>query len=108
MTSPLGGGGSGAAGNLSLDKNLDGIGDGAELNGLLTEYTALIPGTGSILELRISYRSDSDGEEVAFDRFILESAALPDASLSLSHDGGDGVGWDGNCSGCHSRPSGRR
>lgn len=72
-------------GNLAVDTNGDGVGDGAELTTALTSFgPALITGTGNTLTLRISVSAAEALEEIAFDQFGLEAAAAPEVTLSLS------------------------
>ena len=65
----------GAVGNLAVDTDLSGDGDGVELSTALTSIgTASIAGTGTTLTLRITVSSAEALEEIAFDQFALESA----------------------------------
>ena len=62
----------GASGGLSQDTDFDGVGDGVELTSTLADFQALIAGTGTILNLRITVSGESSNEEFAFDHFTLE------------------------------------
>jgi hypothetical protein len=57
---------------LSLDTNGDLIGDGAALGYAFSEFTANIPGTGTLLEIRLNCSANgSDSQEFAVDNFRL-------------------------------------
>ncbi|WP_409415694.1 T9SS type A sorting domain-containing protein [Flavobacterium sp. PS2] len=57
---------------LSLDTNGDLIGDGASLGYAFSEFTANIPGTGTLLEIRLNCSANgSDSQEFAVDNFRL-------------------------------------
>ncbi|WP_300666926.1 T9SS type A sorting domain-containing protein [Fluviicola sp.] len=59
-------------GQLSLETTGDSIGEGAQLTKTFTEYSGLISGTGTTLELRFKGSSNGTGtEEFAFDNFRL-------------------------------------
>lgn len=63
---------------LAEDTDGDNIGDGADLTNAMQTYTALIPGTGNSLDLRIRVSANSANEEMAFDFFeLLENFILP-------------------------------
>ncbi len=54
-------------GNLAVDTNGDGIGDGINLGLAAALVTAGITGTGSTLDLRVTFNSNSGSEEIGFD-----------------------------------------
>lgn len=54
-------------GNLAVDTNGDGIGDGTNLGLAAALVTAGITGTGSVLDLRVTFNSNSGSEEIGFD-----------------------------------------
>ena len=79
----------GAVGNLRVDTDMNGVGDGRELTTALANLgPALITGTGSLLTLRITVSSDIALKEIAFDQFALQAAPLPEVTLSLSANAG--------------------
>ena len=50
-----------------IDTNFDGIGDGAEITSTFTEFNAAISGTGSTLDLRITFNLEDGDEDIALD-----------------------------------------
>ncbi|MDJ0654916.1 MAG: hypothetical protein QNJ40_12215 [Xanthomonadales bacterium] len=56
-------------GNLALDTNFDGTGDGAALTTTLTEFTFLMGATGASLDLVVTVSIDAGSEEFALDLF---------------------------------------
>ena len=74
----------GASGGLSQDTDFDGVGDGVELNSTLADFQALIAGTGTILNLRITVSGESNNEEFAFDHFTVESSVSTAPEMSVS------------------------
>jgi hypothetical protein len=72
-------------GSLNLDTNNDLIGDGTALSAALTEFTANIPGTGSVLDIRFNcFANGATTEEIAIDNFrLLETTPLPINILSF-------------------------
>ncbi|MEO0965523.1 MAG: PEP-CTERM sorting domain-containing protein [Planctomycetota bacterium] len=65
-----------------VDSNFDGTGDGAALTDTFTEFTAAIAGTGSTLDLVITYQIDSGDEDIAIDNVTITGVPEP-ASLAL-------------------------
>jgi hypothetical protein len=63
--------------NKSLDEDTNGdfIGDGTTLNNTLTEFIKSIPGTGTVLKLRVSVFANGSSEEWAIDNFRLVEVA---------------------------------
>ena len=55
-----------------------------ELNSTLADFQALIAGTGTILNLRITVSGESNNEEFAFDHFTLESAIDSNAAPAIT------------------------
>jgi MYXO-CTERM domain-containing protein len=74
---PLGG-----AGDLYLDSDMDGIGDGPNLTADLADFTFGIAGTGSSLSLRIDMTSTSSFEPLAIDNVRVSGVPTP-ATLGL-------------------------
>ncbi|MEQ9406776.1 MAG: choice-of-anchor D domain-containing protein [Fuerstiella sp.] len=74
------------AGNshLAQDTNLNGLGDGELLEPGLKAFHALLGGTGSNLDLRITVRAEGNGEEIAFDHFTLESAVGAEPEIHIT------------------------
>ncbi|WOO42622.1 PEP-CTERM sorting domain-containing protein [Rubellicoccus peritrichatus] len=63
-----------------IDTDFNGIGDGAEITSVFTEYSALIAGTGSSLDLRITIDLNSGDEDIAFDNVTISGTAVPEPS----------------------------
>lgn len=72
-------------GSLTLDTDNDLIGDGTALSAAFTEFTANIPGTGNVLDLRFNcFANGATTEEIAIDNFrLLETVPLPTGMLSF-------------------------
>ncbi len=63
-----------------VDTNFDGVGDGAEITDVFTQFNAPI-GTGLVLDLRVTFESLNAGEEdLGFDNFLLTGTAVPEPS----------------------------
>ncbi len=63
---------------ISLDTDFDGFGDGTfPLSSIMQTVTALIPGTGTTLEIQICTNSNTSSEEFAFDNLQLAEVVLP-------------------------------
>ena len=50
-----------------VDTDFDGIGDGTEVTNAFTQFLASIPGTGSTLDIRITFSLNAGDEDIAFD-----------------------------------------
>lgn len=50
-----------------VDTDFDGTGDGTEITDTFAEFTAAIAGTGSLLDLRVTFSLDSGDEDIAID-----------------------------------------
>jgi len=74
-------GAGGGSGDLAVDTNNDGVGDGVIINEVFQNLTASISGTGTTLDLRIIYATDSANEELGFDDFSISAAAAPSAPV---------------------------
>jgi hypothetical protein len=70
-----------------IDTDFDGIGDGTEITNVLTEFIAPIAGTGTTLELRITYQLDSGDEDISIDNVRVDVVPEP-SSLALLGLGG--------------------
>ena len=72
---------------FSRDTDFDGDGDGAELTDVLTQFSAAISGTGSLLDLRFTATLDSGDEDFAIDQFQvsgdLSAQAVPEPGTML-------------------------
>lgn len=65
-------------GALTQDTDNDLIGDGTALSAALTEFTANIPGTGSVLDLRFNcFANGATTEELAIDNLRLLETVVP-------------------------------
>jgi hypothetical protein len=56
-----------------IDTDFDGIGDGTIITNAWTNYTSSIIGSGVILDLRIQFYLNSDGEDIAIDHIRISS-----------------------------------
>ena len=54
-----------------VDTDFDGVGDGSEVTATFSAFTADIEGTGTTLDLRITFQTDAGDEDIAFDNVIL-------------------------------------
>lgn len=97
--------GTGASGPLALDTDLDGVGDGPTLNSTFTAYSNAISGTGSTLDLRVTFENLNQlGEDFHIDNLVVTGdgpfdLAVDDLSTSGQSDlvvldllANDGVG----------------
>ena len=67
-----------------LDTDFDGTGDGTALTDTFSEFAALIEGTGSTLDIRISFYLDSGDEDIAIDNLSITGVkAVPTPSAVL-------------------------
>ena len=89
----------------AIDTDLDGIGDGARLDSEFTSYSAAISGTGTTLDLRVTFENlNQIGEEFHLDSLEIAgttavdlavddlSTSGEDALVNLDLLGNDGVG----------------
>ncbi|MCD0459840.1 PEP-CTERM sorting domain-containing protein [Roseiconus lacunae] len=69
-----------------VDTDFDGIGDGTALTSDFAQFTAVIGGTGSTLDLEIFITNlDSGDEDIAFDNITIESiTAIPEPSSLIA------------------------
>ncbi len=58
-----------------LDTNFDGTGDGTEITATFTEFNAAIAGSGSTLDLKITFQLDSGDEDIALDNVQISGTA---------------------------------
>lgn len=84
-------------GNLAVDTDGNGVGDGTVLNTSFTEFSVNIPGTGANIQLRITVLSNSIAEEIAFDNISLLSGGTLPVSLTgftgSTADGDNKLTW---------------
>lgn len=65
-------------GPLALDTDSNLVGDGTLLSAALTEFTANIPGTGNVLDIRFNcFANGATTEEIAIDNFRLFETVVP-------------------------------
>ncbi|MEM9828877.1 MAG: PEP-CTERM sorting domain-containing protein [Planctomycetota bacterium] len=66
----------------AVDTDFDGVGDGAAITDTLTEFSAVIGGTGSTLDLRLTISNlEAGDEDIAFDNITVAGvAAIPEPS----------------------------
>ncbi len=76
-----------------VDTDLDGIGDGAEITNLFTRYGAAIQGTGSLLDLQISFRLDAGDEDIAIDDITIEGTPVSSEVVVLGETFDDAAGF---------------
>ena len=67
---------------LRVDTNDDGIGDGTAINNVFQSLTADISGTGTTLDLRLTFDVDATTEEVGFDLFAINANAAPTTTFT--------------------------
>lgn len=65
---------------LSLDTNLDGIGDSTALSTTFQEFSTSISGTGSTLDLIFTVSVNSVAEEIGFDNIRINADVVPEPS----------------------------
>ncbi|GEQ86385.1 hypothetical protein ULMS_18930 [Patiriisocius marinistellae] len=63
----------GSNGIPRIDTDFDGLGDGDEITDTWTNYNGVISGTGTTLNLRISFSLNSDNEDIAIDNIRISS-----------------------------------
>jgi hypothetical protein len=88
------GGGSPSGTDLARDADCDGTGDagGTALVEALATFTVALPGTGSVLALRLAVSSNAGSEELAFDR-LLVSEGDPDQIFADDFESGGTGNW---------------
>ena len=81
-------------GDLIADADLNGTADagGTELTTALQDFTYSIPGTGSVLSVRVVVESDGS-EEVAFDHIRVTGTADPNIAPTLANLEGSSVAY---------------
>ena len=57
--------------NFAQDTDFNGVGDGTELGDAALNFAALIPGTGAVLDIRMSVSVNSGDEDFAVDNFLV-------------------------------------
>ena len=67
-----------------LDTDFDGIGDGTEITDTFDLFTSTIPGTGAILDLRITFDLDSGDEDIAIDNIQIISDNGTGTNLAIA------------------------
>lgn len=79
--------GSGSGSNFAprVDTNFDGLGDGAEITDTFAAFAAPIVGTGSTLEVVLTFQLDFVNEDLALDNFSIEGvlAVIPEPTGTL-------------------------
>ncbi|MCU0444680.1 MAG: YDG domain-containing protein [Microscillaceae bacterium] len=73
----------GLSGQMLLDADFNGVGEGTPISHTLTEYTRNITGTGSLMDLRITMATNSIVEEYGIDNFRLVEN-IPAATITTS------------------------
>lgn len=84
----------GLSGDMRIDTNGDGVGDGTLLTTAMQEITASISGTGSTLDLRIEFTTNSANENLAFDNISITDGAA--ASIDGTPNADNLVGTAGD------------
>ena len=93
-----GGASSGTSLPTSVDRDFDGVGDGAELlTSTFTEFATPIAQTGGVLSLRYEIQLNGGDEDIAIDRIRVsgDTALGQTAIVSFSSAGGDEIAEDG-------------
>jgi len=57
-----------------IDTNFDGTGNGTAITNTFTKFTATIPGTGSTIDIKITFNLGDDQEDIAIDNIQLRPA----------------------------------
>ncbi|MBK9540102.1 MAG: PKD domain-containing protein [Flavobacteriales bacterium] len=57
---------------IALDTDLNGVGDGTQLNATMASFSFLVGATGTSMDVRIRFRTDASDEEIAFDLVEVE------------------------------------
>lgn len=63
------------------DTDFNGDGDGIQLTSTLALFSKSIPGTGNLLDIRITAAINSGDEDIAFDKFIITAGSFPQVSV---------------------------
>ncbi|MCK4655152.1 MAG: hypothetical protein KAU01_11985, partial [Candidatus Cloacimonetes bacterium] len=66
--------GTGYNGTPRIDTDFDGVGDGTEITDTFVQFTASIPGTGSLIDIQIEFYLNSGDEDIALDNLQLFAA----------------------------------
>lgn len=74
-------------GEPAIDTDFDGIGDGTVMTNTFVGFSEAIAGTGSTLDLRITWDLDSGDEDLAIDNVLITGVPEP-ATLALMGLGG--------------------
>ncbi len=76
-----------------IDTDFDGVGDGAAITDVFTQYTVSIPGTGSVIDIFIEMDGLNAGEEdIAFDDLKIVSGGVPLDADFIADETAVGVG----------------
>ena len=75
-------------GIFAVDTNGDGLGDGTTLGAAATNFIVPIAGTGSLLDLRISFDINSGSEDIGLDNLMVSSSSTPVAGVQVTPSGG--------------------
>lgn len=92
-------GGGQNSGDLRVDTNGDGIGDGALISLAMENYKVAISGTGTTLDLRLTFQSNAANENIAFDDFSITDGVIQASfgEITRGTDVGETInGTDGN------------
>ena len=65
------------------DLDFDGAGEGTQITNSFTQLTTAIAGTGSTLDLRVTFNLNDSGEDFAFDNFLITTEAIPEPGAGL-------------------------
>ena len=70
--------------HIHQDTDLDGMGDGTQLNDTLTSFSAIVAtGGASMARIRVSLDMGATSEEAAFDNLLVEVDQIPEPSSGL-------------------------
>lgn len=66
-----------------IDTDFDGVGDGAEITDAFTQYSVGLTGTGTDLDIRITFQLDSGDEDIAIDHIeIVGDGSTPTLTVT--------------------------
>lgn len=70
----------------AIDTNFDGVGNGTEITDVFTQFTSNISGTGSLIDVQISFSLDSGDEDIAIDHIeIIGTLATSDPIIGFDN-----------------------
>ena len=67
-----------------IDTNFDGTGNGTAITNTFTKFTATIPGTGSTIDIKITFNLGDDQEDIAIDNIQLSGIEIVENPSSIT------------------------